>query len=211
MHLSQFALFRLCCASFLAGIFLSLFCDVLATIRIWFTPSQLRYTISKIQRMRAFYVKKKDKKQPKGIKIAVFFEDVFFCLVCAITLILLLFWLNDGAFRAAAPLCMTIGFYLCHITVSKGARIVLQWVTFGIETLLRTLCFPIKKLIVCAIVIYRKSAQRRRAKRLEKQRQIYTYQAIQSIEKTAKKLLPDDIKNRIQKGDNRAGKSKKAV
>ena len=211
MQLSQSVLFQLCCASFFAGILLSLFYDVLHMIRLWFTPAQFRYTLPKIRQMCPTRTRKSTKKKNRDIKIAVFFGDVFFCLVCAITLILLLFWLNNGAFRVMAVLCMAIGFYLCRISISKGVRSISQWFTFGVETVLHILFQPIKKLFAFAMGIHRKKVQKRRQKHFAKQRQIYTRLVLQNIDKEVQKLVQDDTKNRIRKGDNRARKSKKAV
>ena len=211
MQLSQSALFYLFCASFLAGLALSLFYDVLYCTRIWMMPPQIRYSVGAIQKMRVSRPQKRSAKKAKGLSVAVFFEDVLFCIVCALTLILLLYWLNNGAFRAAAPLFMAAGFFLWRISISKGFRIALQWIAFGIETVIYTLCIPIKRLFTWIVQKYKKNAQIRHIKRSAKQREAYTKQELQNIAKTAERLLPIEVKSRMQKGESHARKSKKAV
>ena len=208
MQLSQSALFRLSCASFLAGIFLSLLLDILCMTQLWATPSNIRYSVPAIQKLRAqSQVKKGRSKSQKGFPLAVFLGDVLFCIVGAVTLILLLYWFNNGAFRAAAPLCMALGFWACHISLSKGVRIALQWLAFGIERALYTLLLPLK----WVIKICKKNAQKRRLLRLVKNRQSYTKQQLQNLEKAAESLLPIETKTRMQKGEDRAKQRKKAV
>ena len=211
MQLSQSALFRLSCASFVAGLLLALLCDILYMTRLWLTPSNIRYTASTIQRLRTSRVKQKNATRSNGLRLAIFFDDILFCLVCAITLILLLYWLNNGAFRAAAPLCMATGFWIWHIGISKGVRVGLQWLAFAIETVLYTLLIPIKRLVTWIVKVYKSNAQRRHLTRLTKVRKAYTKQELQSIDKAAEWLLPIYSKSRMQKGDNCARKNKKAV
>lgn len=211
MQLSQSALFQLGCASFLAGVLLSFFYDFLYAMRLLLMPSKSRYSVSTIQKLRAARIKKETKERKKGLQVAVFLGDVLFCLASAITLILLLYWLNNGSFRAAAPLCMTLGFYLCRISISKGVRWAFQWIVFGIETFILTLCLPIKRLFAAIVTKCKKNSEKRRQKRLAIQRKSYTKQELQNIDKAAQRLLPIDSKSRMQKGDNRATKSKKAV
>ena len=88
MQLSQSALFYLSCASFLAGLMLSLLYDVLYSTRIWLMPSPIRYSVPAIQKMRASRAKKGNAKKAKGLPVAVFLGDVLFCIVSALALIL---------------------------------------------------------------------------------------------------------------------------
>ena len=208
MQLSQSALFRLSCASFLAGLFLSLLLDLLYMTQLWAVPSNIRYSVPAIQRLRPQSKAKKGRsKSQKEVRISVFLGDVLFCIAGALTLILLLYWFNNGAFRAAAPLCMALGFWSCHISLSKGVRIALQWLAFGIERALLTLLLPVK----WVMQIYKKKAQKRRLGRLAKIRQGYTKKQLQSLEKAAEGLLPIETRNRMQKGEDRAKQRKKAV
>ena len=214
MQISQSALFCLCCASFLAGILLSLFYDALYMMRLWSIPSDCRYTVTKINALRASRTKKKTKGKRHLHRVSLFFGDILFCLVGALTLILLLYWLNNGAFRAAAPLCMALGFWLWHVSISKAARIAFQWLTFGIETAIRTLLIPIKCLTRWMAKIACKVIQKQRIKCRRKQRRTYTRKELEQIDRAVQRLLPlyNVSKTRMQKGASRAkASSKKAV
>ena len=210
MRFSQSAFFQLACASFIAGLMLSLVYDIFYCTRIWLIPSQARYAVPAIQKMRSSRIKKGSASKPKLLPVVVFFGDVFFCIMGAITLILLLYWLNNGIFRATAPLLMTIGFFLCHISASRKIRIAMQWVAFGTETLIYTLCIPIKRLMCWIIEKHQKNARIKHQKRCAKKRETYTKQQFQSIGTTAEKLLSIN-KNRMRKGDSYAKCRKKAI
>ena len=212
MQISQSAIFRLCCASFLTGLLLALFYDLLYMTRLWLLPPDNRYTIPSIQK-RYFSRIQKKKSHKKRIRfhISRFFGDIFFCIVSALAIILLLYWLNNGAFRAAAPLVMALGFFLWRVSISKGIRFAFQWLAFITETVIYTLLLPLKRVVALIVTTYQKNALKRRHKRLAKQRQNYTKQQIQNVAKAAEKLLPIDIKTIIPKGDGRAKQRKKAV
>ncbi len=211
MQISQSALFHLCCASFLIGLLLALLYDFLYMTRLWLMPSDKRYTVAAIQKLCTERIKKKTAKKQKGLSVALFLGDVFFCLVSALAVILLLYWLNNGTFRAAAPLCMALGFGLFRMTVSKGVRTALQWLAFGIETVIYKLLMPFKHLFAWIAKICRRSAQKQRQKRLFKQRQTHTKKALQHIERAAVGLLPIYTNSSMQKGEGRAKQGKKAV
>ena len=211
MRLSQSALFLLLCASFSVGLILAFFCDVLYMARLWLMPSGIRYTVPNIQKLRASRIKKETAKKSKSLRVVIFLSEVLLCLVGAILLILLLYWLNNGAFRAVAPLCMIAGFWLWYRFISKSVRILLQWLAFCFETILYALFLPIKRLLHWITKIHKKNAQKRHIARLTKERKTYTKQKLQNIDKAAERLLPIYSKSRMQKGDSRARKSKKAV
>lgn len=211
MQISQSALFYLCAASFLVGLALALLYDFLYMMRLWLIPSEVRYHVPRIQELRASRIKKGSVKKHKWGSVVLFLQDVLFCLVCAITVILLLYWLNNGAFRAAAPICMAVGFWLWHISLSKGVRVALEWLAFGFETVIYALLMPIKRLFAFLAGMCKRIAQKRHQKRLANKRKIYTKQTVQNFEKAVQMLLPTYTILRTQKGDGRAKQNKKAV
>ena len=211
MQTSQSTLFYLCCASFLAGLLLAIFYDLLYMMRLWLLPNEKRYTVATIQRLCALRAKKGSGKRQIGFRIALFCGDVLFCIVGAVTLILLLYWLNDGAFRAAAPLCMALGFALWYLCLSRLSRMALQWVAFGVETVIDTLLLPVKRLVAVIVKISVQNAQQQKQKRLARHRQAYTRQALQHIERAVGALLFTNTNLNMQKGEGRARKGKKAV
>lgn len=190
MTISQSLLFRLFCTAFIAGILLSFSYDLLYALRLWLLPQNMRYTLPAIQKI----VCKRDQKSTKGkwhaYRVMLFCEDIFFCLIAAFILILLLFWLNNGAFRAMAPLGMIIGFWLCHISFSKVLRAALQWCAFCIETVIYYLLKPLKTWMGCVrkacINIYRIQHN----KHLYQKRQRYTKQERLQIDRAVQVLLP---------------------
>ena len=211
MQISQSTFFQLSCASFLAGLALALLYDFLYMTRLWLLPSDKRYTVAGIQKLRVSRIKEGKNKARKGLQAALFWHDVFFCMFVALVIVLLLYFLNNGAFRAAAPLCMAVGFWLFKVTLSKSVRTMFQWLAFGIETIINTLITPIKRLFVWIVKRYKKIAQKQRQKRLFKQRQLYTQHTLQHIEQNTEMLLPIYKISRTKKGEGRARKSKKAV
>ena len=214
MQPSQLSFFRLSYASFSAGILISILCDLLFTMRLWLLPSGARYTVPLIQRLYQKCIKKRvDKKKHRGLHPVTFLCDVLLCLIAAVTLILLLYRFNNGTFRATAPLCMAIGFFLCHKSISIGVRIALQWLAFIIEVVLYMLVFPIKRAFHCILTVCKKKVRKWRLKHLEKIRIAHTKQQFQNIEGAVAKLLPVDKKTeKTQKGDRRAKqRSKKTV
>ena len=211
MQISQSALFYLCAASFLVGLALALLYDFLYMMRLWLIPSEVRYHIPRIQELRASRIKKGSVKKHKWGSVVLFLQDVLFCLVCAIAVILLLYWLNNGAFRAAAPICMAAAFGLWHISLSKGVRVALEWLAFGFETVIYALLMPIKRLFAFLAGMCKRIAQKRHQKRLANKRKTYTKQTLQNIERAQQTLLPTYTILRTQKGDGRAKQNKKAV
>lgn len=174
-------------------------------------PSDNRYTVTTIQNLRSSRIKKRRSKKQKKGRAALFAGDVLLCLVSALTIILVLYWLNNGAFRAAAPFTMAIAFALWRSSISKGIRVALQWVAFGIETVIYILLMPFKSLFTLLVKVFQKSAHKRQQKRLAKQRQTYTKKVMQQIDRDVERLLPIQIKTRTQKGDIHASQNKKAV
>ena len=211
MQFSQSAIFQLVCASFLAGLILALFCDVLYIARLWLKPPAIRYTVPAIQRIYARRIKESVPKKHRGLRAAVFLHDLLLCLVGAITLILLLYRYNNGAFRAAAPLCAAVGFGMWFGLVSKGMRAALQWLTFCIEMAIYTLIMPLRRLLAWGVRAYKKNAQKRRLARLVKERKRYTKHVLRSIDKNVEGLLPIYERSRMQKGERFARKTKKAI
>ena len=211
MQISQSALFYLCAASFLVGLALALLYDFLYMMRLWLIPSEVRYHIPRIQELRASRIKKGSIKKRKWGSVVLFLQDVLFCLVCAIAVILILYWLNNGAFRAAAPICMAAAFGLWHISLSKSVRVALEWLAFGFETVIYALLMPIKRLFAFFVKMCKKHAQKRHQKHLAKKRKTYTKQTLQNIERAQQTLLPTYTILRTQKGDGCAKQNKKAV
>lgn len=190
MQLSQQTLLGLFCASFIAGFSLALFYDFLYVTRLCIIPSGSRYTVQTIKNQIAKRAKKGSKKTRGKISFSTFLSDILLCIVGAITLVLILYWFNNGAFRAEAPICMVVGFYLCHRTVSKSIRIILEWSLFAIETAFYALLMPFRYLLAWMARTHKKNQQKRRSIRSAKERKTNTQKQLQSINRTTEMLLP---------------------
>jgi hypothetical protein len=83
------------------------------------------------------------KRLARGIRL--FFEDVLFCVLFAVTAILLLYYTNDGQLRLSAIACMLIGFGVYFATLGR------------ITKLLFMLVFVLLRAVLCwttALLIY---------------------------------------------------------
>ena len=208
MQISQSALFRLFCASFFAGLALSLFYDFLWMTQLWLLPAEKRYTVAGIRKIYAKRAKRTVCKTLKTLRAVRFCGDVLFCIVGAITIILLLYCFNNGAFRGAVPLCMLFSFALWRISLSKGVRMGLQWVAFSFETVIYTLILPLKYLGTIIVDSCKKMARKRKNKRFRKQRKAYTQYVIQNIDNDTAKLTSSFVA-KMQKGEGRAKQNRK--
>lgn len=211
MQFSQQAILRLWCASFVAGLLLALFYDLLYATRLWLIPIDKRYTVVAIQN-RVLQSKKETSpnKKPKFFFVALLCQDVFFCFVGALASILILYWLNSGVFRATTLLSIAFGFWIWHMSFSKIVRAAFQWFVYGIEVALNALLIPIKCLLIAIAKRCKEYLQKKQQKRLHKRRQEYTKLELQSINRAAMRLLPMDDKP-IRKGERRAKQHKKAI
>lgn len=99
-------------------------------------------------------------------------------------------------------------FGLWRISLSKGVRIGLQWIVFGIETVIYTLLLPVKRLVAIIVNRCKKAAQKRQNKRFTKQRKAHTLYVIQNIDKDAAKLTSSFVEW-MQKGEGRAKQNRK--
>ena len=199
-------------ASFATGFLLAFFSNFLHAMHLLSLPVESRYTVPAIQKQLIKRNKKgSDKKTKRGSALILFLSDVLLCVVGAIMLILVLYWFNNGVFRAEAPFCMAVGFYICHRTVSKGFRIILQWFLFAIETVFYTLLMPFCRLFAWTVSTYKESVQKHLLIRFSKERKTYTQQQLQNVEHMAAMLLPIELKSRKKKGDSNGRKSKKTV
>lgn len=208
MQISQLALFRLFGASFLAGLALALFYDFLWMTQLWLLPTEKRYTVAGIRKRFAKRTKKRTCKSLKTLHAVQFCGDVLFCIVGAITIILLLYCFNNGAFRGGVALCIMLSFGLWRISLSKGVRIGLQWIAFGIEALINTLLLPVKCLVAIIVNSCKKAAQKRQNRRFTKQRKTHTKYVLQNIDTDAAKLTSGFVA-RTQKGEGRAKQNRK--
>jgi hypothetical protein len=176
-------------ASFAAGGFVAFLADAFYVLRLPLMPQHRRYTVPAIQKAVQSRPQTGGAKGRKSIAVALFCTDVLLCLIGAIALILILYCFNNGVFRAVAPLSFAVGVTVWHFYLSKWARILLQWIVFGIETLIYVLLLPIRRIIALCIKLCKANAQKRHKRRQKRQRQIHTDRELQSIDKASQALL----------------------
>ena len=98
-----------------------------------------------------------------GSRVLLFFTDLIFALVSALALILLLYYTNDGQFRAPAVIGMACGFFVYTVTLGRlilrvgGAlvRFACRLVRVVVHAVWTVLCFVVIRLVfkpVCWIL-----------------------------------------------------------
>ena len=72
----------------------------------------------------------------RGWKAAVIAaEDLALCLVAGITVILLLYAFNSGAFRLSVPILLLLGMWLCHRLTARPLAAIIHRLAFGAAVL----------------------------------------------------------------------------
>lgn len=154
MEVSQSALAYMLLWAFLAGLALGCAYDILRILRLTDTTESPRVAFVRRklilpQALRP-HMPCKIKHPPARIKhlvtgVKLFFEDVLFCVLFAVTAILLLYYTNDGQLRLSAISCMLIGFGVYFATMGR------------ITKPLFMLVFLLLRAVICwttALVIY---------------------------------------------------------
>ena len=153
MEVSQRALALLLCRAFLCGVALGAFYDVLRITRLWMgegLPPAARALEGRLalpEKLRFFHMPRVFRR-PGGVAggILIFFEDVLFCLVCAVVLILELYVCNDGQFRLSALACMLVGVFAYLISLGRGVLLVSGTLTAilraAVQWTVALVCFP---------------------------------------------------------------------
>ncbi len=106
--------------------------------------------------------------------IYLFISDFAFCIVCAVTFLLLAYYTNGGLVRGLSLASAAVGFVLIRLTVSRLFTFLLFKAVLGVRWLLRKMVKPLFLLyhltlgkIIC--IIKEKSKSRRERKRAERE------------------------------------------
>lgn len=129
MEVSQHALAWMLLSSFLCGLALGICYDMLRLTRMWVgvelppPAKRLRERMALPQRLRWATEKAKVPKSQKLSETAKYIfllaEDILFCLLIAITLVLLLYRANDGQFRLSAVVLLFGGLAAYLMTLGR--------------------------------------------------------------------------------------------
>ena len=137
LEISQKLLCFLFLASFAAGIALGGIYDLLTLSRLFLGLSPKRNT-------RVDVLRPQGKFRTALTPILLFLEDLCFILLCGISLLLLLYFVNDGVFRFWAPLGMGCGFFVYRMTLGR-------LITRISEALVKLLHRFLRRLISCLL------------------------------------------------------------
>ncbi len=100
------------------------------------------------------------------LTILLFIEDVVFSIIASVTLILLLYYTNDGQLRAPAVIGMACGFFVYYHTVGRlvirCAAAIVRWIKRACRMLWRVVTWPFVQLfkLLCTLMrfVWRKTA-----------------------------------------------------
>jgi hypothetical protein len=142
MDISQSALAWLYCLALLLGGVLGAFYDVLRITRVFFGVHYSRRAAKRLQEIRLpFLSPHKGHRESPALGIIVFVEDLLFCILAGILLILLFYEANNGKIRFPVFLCAGAGFLLYRGTVGRLVMLFSEVIAFVIEAVVRYLLF----------------------------------------------------------------------
>jgi len=142
MDISQSALAWLYLYALLLGIGLGAFYDVFRITRVFLGVHYSRHAARYLQEIRLpFLTAHKRRMESHALGIVVFLEDLIFCILSAVALILLFYEANNGKFRFPVLICVGAGFLLYRGTLGRFAMLFSEVIAFAIETAVRYVCF----------------------------------------------------------------------
>ena len=142
MGVSQSALGVLYLYAFFLGVLLGAVYDVLRITRVFLGVHYSYRMADRLRNLRLPLLPSCAKRrESRALGIVVFVEDLLFCLLAGVLLVLLFYEKNHGIFRFPVFLCAGGGFLLYRVTVGRGVMLFSQVIAFGIECAVRYLLF----------------------------------------------------------------------
>ena len=142
MEISQYALLLLHVYAGILGICLGLLYDGFRITRIFLGAHYSRRVAKRLQGLRLPFLKgKPPHAESRFLGLAIFLEDLLFCILSGVAFILLLYAQNNGRFRFLALVCTGLGFGLYRLTLGRLVMYASEWIAFGIGTAVRYLVF----------------------------------------------------------------------
>ena len=200
MTVSQSALAWLYLYAAILGIALGAFYDFFRITRVFLGMHYSRRAANRLRALHLpFLTSRRKTGESRALGIVIFFEDLIFCMVAGIALVILFYEVNSGRFRAPALLCAGAGFLFYRGTIGRAVMLFSEVIAFVIETGVRYLVFftfyPIrvsaKWLGAQIAAIYRHSVTRHR--RILRRR--FTAAQSSRAMRDACGLLPMSVKN----------------
>ena len=177
MDISQSSLALLYLYALIMGGALGALYDAFRITRVFLGVHYSRRAARRLQELRLPFLKPyKRRRESRALGVVIFFEDLIFCLLAGILLILLLYEANNGKFRFPVILCAGAGFLLYRGTLGRLVMLFSEVIAFLIETAVRYLLFfllfplrvailwgkkQVKKMTDRAVQIQNKSMRRR--------------------------------------------------
>jgi hypothetical protein len=195
MTVSQSALAWLYLYATLLGIALGAFYDLFRITRVFLGMHYSRRAANRLrERQLPLLGHRRRRRESRALGIVIFLEDLIFCMVAGILLVILFYEVNSGRFRFPALLCTGAGFLLYRGTLGRAVMLFSEVIAFVIETGVRYLVFftlyPVRRtagfLKHLAVKLHRR-ATLRRAHTLRRR---YTAAQIARVRRDACGLLP---------------------
>ena len=199
MTVSQSALAWLYLYATVLGIALGGFYDLFRITRVFLGMHYSRRAAKRLRELQLPFLRQRRRRgESRALGIVIFLEDLIFCMVAGISLVILFYEVNSGRFRFPALLCAGAGFLLYRGTLGRLVMLVSEVIAFVIETGVRYLVFfSLFPLQVCAKWIkHRADALRRYLLRRHRHtlRRRYTAGQAERVMRDACGLLPTALK-----------------
>ena len=152
MEISQSSLAWLYFYALLLGIAAGFLYDLLRITRVFLGVHYSRRAAKKIKELQLPLLEKRKKRgESRALGTVVFVEDLLFCLVAGIAMILLFYGANGGRIRMLAFVSAGAGFFLYRATLGRLMMVFSEVIAFCVETAVRYVLFfllyPIKRTI----------------------------------------------------------------
>ncbi len=135
MEISQLSLALLYLFSACLGVLWGILYDALKLLRLSCGAARTPSVERRIAAIRLPLLKPAPRRlRPRRLLVTVFLTDLLFCLVAALSLILLFYAQNNGKLRPLALLCAPVGFWVYRVTLSRGLTAFLEWGDFWVKT-----------------------------------------------------------------------------
>lgn len=141
MEIDPYLQLSMLLTAFLAGVGMGAFWELLTALRVllgaYKPPSHLRARYARPLPLLGRPIPWREGRITRRIwrGIAVGVGDLFYCLLFALTLELILYRFNDGEFRVAVPLLLFAGLGLFRISVARVTGLLVAWMAYVLSAL----------------------------------------------------------------------------
>ena len=198
MEISQVSLAWLYFYALLLGVAAGFLYDLLRITRVFLGVHYSRRAAKRIKELRLPLLEKRKKRvESRALGTVVFIEDLLFCLVAGVAMILLFYGANSGRIRMLAFVSATAGFLLYRATLGRLMMVFSEVIAFCVETAVRYalffLLYPIKRTL--KFMKKRCAATKLRAKNAsqKRNRRRFTERERERSQKNACGMVPENV------------------